>query len=328
MSLTIIKAGILDSIQDTGRFGYRHLGINPSGASDVFSCQLANALLGKNLNSPVIEMHFPAAQLQFNKATVLCITGADFAPCINDIPVPINQPFIVPASAVLIFKKPVSGSCCYVSTLPNMDLKKWLNSYSTNLKAAAGGWNGRKLKKGDEVAFSASVDKYEIKTGVVRSLPWYSSLEKNISSDIMVIKGSEWCWLPNEMKQKFLYTSFSISNLSDRMGYRLYGERLEVETGEHLVSTAVSFGTIQLLPNGQLIVLMADHQTTGGYPRIAHVISAHLPYLAQKNPGDTIRFPLAEIETAERKLLQQINYLQQIQKTCKLKIQKYLHADL
>ena len=112
------------------------------------------------------------------------------------------------------------------------------------------------------------------------------------------------------------------------MGYRLYGEELEAEKTEQLISSAVDFGTVQLLPNGQLIVLMADHQTTGGYPRLAHVSSPSLPSLAQSKPGDEIRFRFINQQAAEDNLMKQQKYLEQLQNACKLKIEKLLHASM
>src|SRR3978361_1664650 len=108
MSLQIIKAGILDAIQDQGRYGYQHLGINPGGAMDTYSAQLANALLGKDLNAPVIEMHFPASQILFVKETIICISGADFSPEINTKRIPINQPLAINKNRVLHFNKMLS----------------------------------------------------------------------------------------------------------------------------------------------------------------------------------------------------------------------------
>ena len=110
------------------------------------------------------------------------------------------------------------------------------------------------------------------------------------------------------------------------MGYRLYGEKLVAEKNEQLISSAVDFGTIQLLPNGQLIILMADHQTTGGYPRLAHVSSTSLPSLAQLKPGDEIQFRFISLQQAEEDLIQQQKYLEQLRNACKLKIEKLLHA--
>ena len=124
----------------------------------------------------------------------------------------------------------------------------------------------------------------------------------------------------------FLNNSFKVTPVSDRMGYRLHGDALEQKTNEQLVSSAVNFGTIQLLPNGQLITLMADHQTTGGYPRIGHIISAHLPKLAQMSPNEELKFAMTNVKAAEEKLAAQQQYLTALQNTCNLKMQNWLNA--
>lgn len=326
MSLTIIKAGILDSIQDEGRFGFQSSGINPGGAMDVFSARLANCLLGKPMNAPVIEIHFPAPVISFSGAAIICITGADFTTAINDKEIQINQPVLVNKKAVLLFKKVNQGARCYLSVVNNFEITAWLNSYSTNLKAAAGGLHGGSLKSGDIIPFEKidALERY-LKNETFKVLPWkVQPQEQQAVNKIEVIKGSEWGWLNEASQQAFLNSSFRITKIADRMGYRLSGTALHLKEQNQLVSSSVSFGTLQLLPSGQLIVLMADHQTTGGYPRVANVISAHLPLLAQCRTNDAFSFAITDIEIAEQKLLQQFNYLQKVQYAAGFKIEKIL----
>ena len=328
MSLKIIKAGILDTIQDGGRTGFRHLGINPSGPMDRLSAQLSNALLGKSLDDPVIEMHFPASAFLFQQATIACLAGADFSAKINEQDIPLHQPFLVKENSVLKFTGLVSGAHCYLSILPGLQVKEWLQSASTNLKAAAGGLNGRRLQKDDCIPYKKEIDVPGLSANEsFRILHWKASSPK-IDKNISVIEGNEWDWLTLEAQISFQDSNFSISNLSDRMGYRLYGEELRTEKKEQLVSSAVDFGTIQLLPNGQLIILMADHQTTGGYPRLAHVSSTSLPSIAQLKPNEEIRFRIITIQEAEDNLIQQQQYLEQLRNACKLKIENLLHAPV
>lgn len=325
MSLRIIKNGILDTVQDTGRYGSQHLGINPGGAMDRFSAQLSNALLGKDLKAPVIEIHFPASHILFEKETVICICGADFSPTINEHPVPLHQPIAVNKKTVLKFNRLQSGARCYLSILNEMKLDKWMNSYSTNLKAGAGGLDGRALLKNDVILIQNG---YKITTLLHEKdfiiLPWKAQYSVDIRNEIEFIIGSEWYWLTKESQETFREHWFQITNEADRMGYRLAGPKLMVKNEEQLVSSAASFGTVQLLPTGQLIILMADHQTTGGYPRVAHVLSAHLPILAQKKPNDVIRFKLTLLEEAEKKILVQKKYLQELQIACKFRMEEFL----
>ena len=328
MSLKIIKAGILDTIQDSGRYGYQHLGINPTGTMDSFSAQLANALLGKKLDTLVIEIHFPASVFLFEKTAVACISGADFSATLNDQPIPLHQPFIAPENSRLQFKRWISGTRCYLSLLHDLQVEEWLQSASTNLKAFAGGWKGRKLLKDDCILYKEKSN-LVIRTNSVdpTTLHWKAS-SLLINNKMDCIKGNEWNWLTAQAQELFQNTNFTISRFSDRMGYRLDSKPLIAVQHKDLVSSAVNFGTVQLLPNGQLIILMADHQTTGGYPRLAHVSSTSLSSLAQLNPKDEIRFQFISLLEAEDNLLQQQRYLEQLRNTCKLKIENLLHAAM
>jgi len=322
MSLQIIKAGVLDTVQDLGRFGSQHLGINPTGAMDRYSAQLANALLGNGPGAPVIELHFPSTQFLFKKEAVIALCGADFQATINGSELPMDHPVIVGRNALLTFKKLRRGARCYIAMLNELLVEKWLGSYSTNLKTHSGGNRGRAFAASDELFFqelSMLAPILEGKDFMV--LPWKANETVGASNEVQFIIGSEWYELTKEAQETFQSHWFQVTNDADRMGFRLAGQKLEVKEDEPLVSSAVSFGTVQLLPNGQLIVLMADHQTTGGYPRIAHVISAHLCILAQKKPADVLQFRMTDLSTAEEKMVQQQKYLEDIQNACKFRMQ-------
>jgi antagonist of KipI len=296
---------------------------------DVFSAQLSNALLGKNSDKPVIEIHFPASQFLFEKETIFSITGADFSPEVNDKKVQIGQPVAVNKNDVLKFSKSVNGARCYLSVLHDMKLEKWLNSYSTNFKAAAGGWHGRSLQKEDRLEFENEISCKRLLSGKdFYLLPWRANTKNKTGNEIRFVRGNEWAWLNEDCKNIFSRTEFQISKNSDRMGYRMSGEKLKLKENKQLVSSPVTFGTIQLLPDGQLIILMADHQTTGGYPRIGNVISVDNGLLAQKSPGDKIFFAEVENNIAEQELFEQQKYLQQLQTACKFKIENLLNATL
>jgi antagonist of KipI len=142
----------------------------------------------------------------------------------------------------------------------------------------------------------------------------------------MFFQGNEWNSLTEQSKNTLLNDPFTIGSLADRMGYRLQTKLEAWENGE-LVSAVVGFGTIQLLPNGELIILMADHQTTGGYPRIGHITSAHLPLLAQKQSGDKIYFKLTSLRHAEELFFKQHQHLLQLQNACKFRLEKFFNAQ-
>ena len=329
MSLRIIKAGVCDTIQDSGRYGYQHLGINPSGVMDRFSAGLANTLLGKDPNAPVIEMHFPAMRIRFEQPTVICITGGDFAPSLDGTPLPMNQPVAVNANTVLKFERLISGARAYLALLHDFKISAWMSSFSTNMKAGVGGWHGRTLMADDILPLSSQWKINALPGGEpFHVLAWKAADKVDHRIEIEFLIGSEWHWLTDEAKENFLESPYQLSYNTDRMGYPLTGKELELKEKEQLISSAVSFGTIQLLPNGQLIIFMADLQTTGGYPRIAHVITAHLPILAQKKANDLIRFVKTDLQTAEKKMAKQQKYLQQLQIACKFRMEKFVHAAL
>ncbi|MBX2947567.1 MAG: biotin-dependent carboxyltransferase family protein [Cyclobacteriaceae bacterium] len=324
MSIEVIKAGMADSVQDTGRFGYQHLGINPSGVMDQNAMKIANALVGNPLNEAIVEMSFPAAALRFNSPAVICISGADFTPKLNGRNIPVNQPVVVTSGSELKFTKMMHGAWCYLAVQGGYELTEWLGSDSTSTKAKAGGMEGRFLKKGDIISFSK-----QIKEAVTKVFPWRADVSEFYEpapmkmQPVRCIQGNEFDWLTKGSQKDFLKHNFIVSRQSDRMGYRLEGTESKQSKKQELLSTAVSFGTIQLLPNGELIALMADHQTTGGYPRIAHVITADRSRLAQCRPAEKISFSFVDIKEAEALLLKQEQSLSQLQQACKFKLREH-----
>lgn len=324
MSLEVIKAGMADSVQDAGRFGYQHLGINPSGAMDLNAMKIANALVGNSLSEAIVEMSFPAAVLRFNSPAVIAISGADFMPKLNGKTIPLHQPVVVASGSELRFSKVVYGAWCYLAVQGGFELDAWLGSFSTNVMAKAGGYAGRFLKKGDTLSLRQRLKESETKV-----FPWRADVSdfyrpKPLKvQPVRCIRGNEFDWLTKKSQKDFLKQSFNIGRQSDRMGYRLEGTVLKQSIRQDLLSTAVSFGTIQLVPTGELIALMADHQTTGGYPRIAHVIAADRSRLAQCRPTEKISFSFVDIEQAEDLLIKQVQLAGQLQQACKFKLTEY-----
>ncbi|MBC7950030.1 MAG: biotin-dependent carboxyltransferase family protein [Chitinophagaceae bacterium] len=331
MNLRIIKAGVQDTIQDMGRHGWQHLGINTGGAMDKLSARLANILVGNELDEAVIELHFPAGAFFFEQPSLIALSGADFSATINGEEIPPLRPIIVSKYSILQFHRVERGARAYLAVHGGLDVPTWLNSRSTHLKAGVGGFAGRALQKDDEIGFRTPVDlcpllgkrEFDI-------LPWKTDnvwKDDMRAKEILVLPGNEWDRLTDPSKEMFFDRAFLISNHSDRMGYRLKSEQLSTHTQEEVVSSAVSFGTVQLLPDGQLIVLMADHQTTGGYPRVAHVISVHHSRLAQMKPGDLFIFRFTDLDTAHDLLVKQQQHLLQLQTACKFKLEQLIHVN-
>jgi len=341
LSLRILKPGLSDSIQDLGRYGFQYLGINPGGAMDPVAAQVANMLAGNDVREATIEMHFPASSFLFKEDAIIALCGADFNATLNDQEILVNTPVLVKKFSVLQFTKHHHGARCYLAVHGGFDIPKWLNSYSTNLKAKAGGFQGRCLVKDDELLFRINQthnaeqgsDNSPYDSALLseagslllsgkdhRVLSWKADTSSVYASPdiIRICEGAEFKHLTDASKELLSSSSFTITRQSDRMGYRMNGELLHTQNVLQLISSAVTRGTIQLFPDGQIIILMADHQTTGGYPRIAHAVSADIPKLAQQLPGATIQFQLIQYSEAEELLLKQHQYLKALHTACTL----------
>lgn len=323
MSITIIKAGLFTTVQDGGRKGFQHLGINPNGAMDALAMQIANMLIQNKAAEAVIEFFYPAPVIRFNVSAFIALSGADFGATINEIPIPINHPIFVPENAVLSFTKKISGHIAYLAIQGGLELNEWMNSYSTNTRAGAGGVEGRVLIKDDEINFKATVLQ-ENKQSQLQVLPWMADTKGLYQTQsLRYLPGNEFSFL-NAFSQQFMTNAqFTVHADSDRMGYRLKGPALKCKKQIELISSGVTNGSIQLLPNGQCIVLLADHQTTGGYPRIGHIIQSDIPTLVQQSPGTIIRLIPVNMETAEKINNRQAQYLQQLKNACTLQLNAY-----
>lgn len=298
MSILVKKEGILTTVQDLGRTGFRRLGINPGGVMDRTATRLINVLLGNDETAAVLEIHFPAGELFFDRETVFALGGADFRGTLNGLPIANWKVHTASANASLKFSEKLSGERCYLAVAGGFQVDEWLGSKSTNLAAAFGGFEGRRLRKGDRIDTLNVLDRSPIDDHSFISpslIPHYSRFPT-----ARVIAGPEFDLLTPNSREIFRNENFIVSVNSGRMGYRLEGEPLKQIDPVEMVSAAVSFGTIQLLPDGQLIVLMADHQTTGGYPRIAQVIDRDLSLLAQLGPNDKVAFHEVDINEAEK----------------------------
>jgi len=326
MSIKIIKQGVLTTLQDLGRNGFRAIGVGTGGAMDLFAASVSNYLVGNDDSNTVIEINYPAAEILFEKDGVVSLAGADFTASVDDKPMPVWSPFIIRKDSVLKFKKPAAGSKVYLAVAGGWPAETWLGSSSTNLHVKAGGYLGRALCKGDELQFEATSIQMN------REPSWNISqfeLDKiyKPANIIRCIRSVEWELMDATSKNNFTQLQFTINNQSDRMGYRLNGEKLNLSETIELISSPVDAGTIQLLPDGNVIVLMADHQTTGGYPRIASVIKADLPKFSQLKPGMLLSFQLLEMQAAEEALISMRRLLNEIKYGCHFNFKKHFNLD-
>jgi antagonist of KipI len=308
MSIQIIKAGILDSLQGLPDTGKQHQGFSPGGAMDMVAHAVANALVGNKRDATTLEMHIPGAEIVFLKETIFAFTGAASSAILDNETIYANQPIIVNAGSNLSFNTGRNGARIYI--------------------AVHGGFKSKKgrLLKNDILNTDASFGYHFEGVGQLHALTlgWTANTKEFYRSNIIrCIQGPDFNVLSKQEIDRFQNKSFEIDLKSNRMGFRLNSEPISHTIPTDLLSTAVTRGTLQLTPAGQLIVLMADHQTTGGYPRIGTVISADMASLAQLPIGSSFEIRWISIEEAEVLLLQQETNLQQLENACKFRLQEY-----
>src|SRR6187549_2880069 len=197
MSLKISKAGMLDSIQDSGRLGYQQFGINPGGTMDKYAAAIANILVDNNKDEAVIEMHFPAPAIFFEQPAMIALSGADFGANINGTSIPLNHAVIINKNTILQFLTPKNKSRCYLAVKGGVKISKWLNSYSTNLIAESGGFSGRKLLKDDILELNSNTNTYKLQDADdFKILPWGANEDFGIpfKEEFLVMSGSELDW--------------------------------------------------------------------------------------------------------------------------------------
>ncbi|MDO3679538.1 biotin-dependent carboxyltransferase family protein [Paenibacillus ehimensis] len=314
MSIQIVNPGLLTTIQDKGRFGFQQQGVIVSGAMDSFALRAANVLVGNEENAAALEVTLMGTSIRFEADSLISICGGNLSPVIEGEPVPLWRPLLIKEGATLEFGACRSGARAYVAVAGGIDVPLVMHSRSTYLRAGIGGHEGRALKAGDRLGFgppSESAEGYlkarqaasALRAGRWLAAEWFVGSESlpAYAKDpvIRVIRGREYDSFTEESQTAFVTRPFRITPQSDRMGYRLQGETLALKESLETLSEAVSFGTVQVPPEGNPIVLMADRQTIGGYPRIAQVITTDLPVLAQAKPGDSIRFAEVSLQEAQ-----------------------------
>ncbi|OKL36021.1 biotin-dependent carboxyltransferase family protein [Domibacillus mangrovi] len=309
MSIKVIRPGLLASIQDLGRYGFQKYGIIVSGAMDSFSLRIANLLVGNQEGEAAIEVTMMGTSLQFEKDSLIAITGGDLSPVIEGKKVPLWKPVLVKKGSILQFTACRSGCRAYMAVFGGYDIPEVMNSRSTYLRGTIGGYEGRALQANDVLLFKKNEQAHDLvnhlkkewKDKSFHTVDWYVPADQVLNKqEILVIKGAEFERFSSESKTTFFDEEFQITPQSDRMGYRLSGSELQLNEPFELLSEAVAEGTIQVPQDGNPIILLADRQTTGGYPRIAQIATVDLPAIAQLKPGEKIRFKEITLEEAEQ----------------------------
>ena len=299
MRVRVNKAGLLTTVQDGGRWGYQAMGVPVAGPMDLYSHRLANALVGNADGGATLEVTLTGPELEFDDERTIAVTGATF----EGIP---DARFAVRRGDRLRFGARVRGTRAYVAISGGIDTPLVLGSRSTHLPSAMGGFEGRALKAGDELPLGEPIARLKVRAPNSRAPEREALTERTLAErTLRVLPGPQHDRFTANALDVLQSAPYRIGTDSNRMGYRLAGARLEHSRGADIISDATPAGTLQVPASGQPILLMADRQTTGGYAKIATVISADLSVAGQLAPGDEVRFVVTTPAEAHAALLAQ-----------------------
>ena len=295
MSIRVLAPGALTTVQDRGRHGSRALGVGCAGALDPHAHAVANLLVGNADDAPALEITLTGPRLEFPSGARIAICGAQVDASVGAVAIPGWRPIALPAGAVLSIGACRSGARAYLAVAGGVHVERVLSSASTDLRGGFGGIGGRALAAGDviEGGDGASIDSLRITRWWIDPSPEYDRAPIAI---VRVLAGADATTPVDGLFER----EWRVGPDSDRQGLRLQGAALHAVDGVERISEPVVPGTVQLPPDGKPIVLLADAQTHGGYPRIGHAIRADWPRLAQLRPGDRLRFaPCTRDEAAQ-----------------------------
>jgi antagonist of KipI len=305
MSVILVREpGLFTTVQDLGREGYGPLGVSASGAADAISLRLGNQLLGNADGAAALEMTLLGGAFEFVEGAVVALGGSDFGATLDGKPVETWNAFEARAGQVLKLGSTRSGARCYLCARGGVEVNEFLGSASTHVLSGLGGFEGRALKKGDV-----------LKIGETRGALQRRSVSAEALSQLAARKvlrataGPQSDWFDEEPKRLFYASTYRVGEDSNRMGLRLEGAAIAGPSGGEMISEGVALGAVQVPEGGKPIILFVEQQTTGGYPKIANVISADFHSLGQLRPRDEIRFELVEMETARRLLREQEEWM-------------------
>lgn len=311
--MRVAAGGLQTTVQDLGRPASQRQGVPAGGAMDRVALRVGNVLVGNDEGAAALEATLIGPTLSFEHPTLVAITGADLGATVDHEPLPTWHAALVQAGSTVRFGAPKGGCRAYVAVAGGIDVPIVFGSRSTYLRAEFGGLAGRAVRAGDVLKIGASSELSQRIAaslhgdGCVSVARWSigPGVRPRYTSDVLVhlVPGAQASALSAESRERLFSTQFRVSASSDRMGYRLDGATLSLANPIEMLSEAVAFGTVQLPPGGAPIILMADRQTTGGYPRIGEVASVDLPLVAQLKPGDHLRFRPISLQDAQRRYL-------------------------
>ena len=314
MPIDVVRPGLMSSIQDLGRVGWRKFGVIGGGAMDTLALRIANLLVDNEPAEAAIEVTLVGPTLRFLKDSLIAIAGGNLSPQVDDFSgwadVPMWRPVWIRAGGLLRFGNAVAGCRTYIAIAGGIDVPEILGSRSTYFQAKLGGLDGRALRAGDRLATKTiSPTAARLAASLAGEAGWNSLVATRWHADphlasssegptVRVTAGRHFNHFPEPERERFFSTEFEITANSDRMGYRLAGPPIQLATRREFLSEGMLPGTIQVPNNGQPIVMMADCPVTGGYPKIAQVAIVDLPVLAQLRPGSKVRFERISVTEA------------------------------
>jgi antagonist of KipI len=293
-ALVAVTGGFLTTVQDLGRPGHAAIGVSASGAADPVALRIGNRLVGNDESAAALELTLVGPSLRFETTAMVALTGADSGAVVGGRSAPRWRAFAVAAGETLACGPLRDGARAYVSVRGGIDVPRLLGSASTHLTTGLGGMEGRALRAGDGLAIGVlhalapctrTIDPSE--------LPGYDRTEA-----VRVTEGPQARWFSAEARAALAAASWRVAEACDRMGIRLGGPPLAMTAPHELVTEGVALGAIQVPADGRPIVLFVEHQTTGGYPKIANVAAVDLARLGQLRPRDAIRFEMIDFDDA------------------------------
>lgn len=296
MGIVVENPGVLTTIQDKGRYGYEQFGVSPAGPMDSRSFQTANLLVGNDRGESALEATMLGPTLRFTRDNVIAVTGGDMAPLLNNRPCPMNQAVAVHSGDVLKLGAAKTGCRSYIAFTGGLDVPPVMNSRSTGVQNQVGGFQGRKLAKGDSIPFRAP--RPALDNMPRRQAP--DTIPAGREKVLRVMLGPQDDFFTQEGLSTFLSQTYSVTNDFDRMGCRLEGPVIRHKVDGNIISDGMVTGAIQVPTSGQPIIMLAERQTVGGYTKIATVIAADLPVIGQCRPGDTVRFQSVSLAEAHQ----------------------------
>ena len=327
MKIDITRAGFLTSVQDLGRLGFRQFGVSVGGALDSHALRVANLLVGNDESAAGLEITLGGLRLRFVDDRIVAWCGGGFDVRLGSTSVAAGHAALVRAGQELMFNQPKVGCRCWLGVSGEIDVPIVLGSRSTDLRTNFGGFDGRALRDGDEIALGKNSKHAQSLVDLLREQrisPWSPPHDWSSPAQrepiLRVMRGSDWNRFNDVTIQRFTNEVFIVSPDSDRMGVRLEGIELKRNHDIDLISEAVVPGTIQVPPGGKPIVLLGDCQTIGGYPKIAHVISVDLPIAAQLRVGDRVRFHEVSLTEAHQLLAERERDLAEFRVGIKLRM--------